>query len=182
VTCAGSSADLAGSTAEQDSICAGSSDGSAGSSVALGSSGVCAGSSAAHGSSGGNARSSSGEHGSSAGQDSICAGSSDGGVRVGQVDEATARLHLLQGQVQAALDAITNSTNPQQSLETCLAYNEKGFKSIVEQLQKLASALCAKLPVAWICNNPNCLSLTGVSELQLVGGKVCVCGGCKVAR
>jgi hypothetical protein len=42
--------------------------------------------------------------------------------------------------------------------------------------------LCNQLPMPWLCNNPHCTNLSGVSELQLVGGKACVCGGCKVAR
>jgi hypothetical protein len=57
------------------------------------------------------------------------------------------------------------------------------------QLQQLAAAfqeagvaLCQLLPVPWCCNNPACQSMAGDSELQLVGGKGSVCGGCKVAR
>jgi hypothetical protein len=87
---------------------------------------------------------------------------------------------LLQGKVQAVLDAISISTDPQQCLDGCLAY--KGLTDVAEQMQTLAAALCAKLPVPWMCNNPCCWELAGVSELQLVGGKACVCGGCRVAR
>jgi hypothetical protein len=57
------------------------------------------------------------------------------------------------------------------------------------QLQQLATAfqeagvaLCQLLPVPWCCNNPACQSMAGDSELQLVGGKGSICGGCKVAR
>jgi hypothetical protein len=57
------------------------------------------------------------------------------------------------------------------------------------QLQQLATAfqeagvaLCQLLPVPWCCNNPGCQSMAGDIELQLVGGKGSVCGGCKVAR
>ena len=39
-----------------------------------------------------------------------------------------------------------------------------------------------QLPVPWLCNNPGCVDMAGASELQLVGGEGCVCGGCRVAR
>ena len=53
---------------------------------------------------------------------------------------------------------------------------------VLGELQRLGAALCAKLPVPWLCNNPGCTSMAGASELQLVGGKACVCGGCRAAR
>jgi hypothetical protein len=56
------------------------------------------------------------------------------------------------------------------------------FLGLAQQLQEFGSALSAKLPVSWWCNNPDCTVLGGASELQLVGGKGCVCGGCRVAR
>lgn len=49
-------------------------------------------------------------------------------------------------------------------------------------LQEAGVALCHLLPVPWCCNNPSCQSMAGGSELQLVGGKGCVCAGCRVAR
>jgi hypothetical protein len=51
-----------------------------------------------------------------------------------------------------------------------------------EQLSAAGLALCNSLPVPWLCNNPDCLALGCVSESVLVGGKSCVCGGCRVAR
>jgi hypothetical protein len=51
-----------------------------------------------------------------------------------------------------------------------------------EQLSAAGLALCNSLPVPWLCNNPDCLALGCVSESVLVGGKGCVCGGCRVAR
>ena len=51
-----------------------------------------------------------------------------------------------------------------------------------QELQRLGAVLSAKVPVPWMCNNPGCTCMDGVSELQLVGGKACVCGGCGVAR
>jgi hypothetical protein len=49
-------------------------------------------------------------------------------------------------------------------------------------LHQAGVALCQQLPVPWCCNNPGCRVMVGGSELQLVGGKGCVCGGCRVAR
>jgi hypothetical protein len=57
-----------------------------------------------------------------------------------------------------------------------------GFAVLGGQLQAVGAALCAKLPLPWLCNNPECMSAEGASELQLVGGRSCVCGGCKLAR
>jgi hypothetical protein len=51
-----------------------------------------------------------------------------------------------------------------------------------EHLSAAGLALCNTLPVPWLCNNPDCLALGCVSECVLVGGKGCVCGGCRVAR
>jgi hypothetical protein len=59
---------------------------------------------------------------------------------------------------------------------------EQGFLALSQQVQPLGEALCVKVPVPWWCNNPACTVLAGASEMQLVGGTGCVCGGCKVAR
>jgi hypothetical protein len=52
----------------------------------------------------------------------------------------------------------------------------------LQVLNTIGLLLCNQLPMPWLCNNPHCTNLSGVSELQLVGGKACVCGGCRVAR
>jgi hypothetical protein len=56
------------------------------------------------------------------------------------------------------------------------------LQQLAQQLQGLGSGLCAALPVSWCCDHPDCTNMGGFSELQLVGGKGSVCGGCKVAR
>jgi uncharacterized membrane protein YgcG len=56
------------------------------------------------------------------------------------------------------------------------------IQKLAAQLQLLGAQLCAKLAGPWRCNNLACINMAGASELQLVGGKGCMCGGCKVAR
>jgi predicted RNA-binding Zn ribbon-like protein len=58
-----------------------------------------------------------------------------------------------------------------------------------EQLQHLLSEfgvfavhVIGQLPLRWACNHPGCINLGQTSELALVGGKSCVCSGCKSAR
>jgi hypothetical protein len=51
--------------------------------------------------------------------------------------------------------------------------------AIAQQMVALGEALCAQLPLAHCCNNPGCVELRGASELQLVGGKGCVCSRCR---
>jgi hypothetical protein len=50
-----------------------------------------------------------------------------------------------------------------------------------QQMVALGEALCAQFPLAHCCNNPGCVELRGASELQLVGGKGCVCSRCRWA-
>ena len=57
-----------------------------------------------------------------------------------------------------------------------------GLSEFVLQLRTAGKALCRFMPVSWCCNNPECVNLAGVSELELIGGRSCVCSGCKVAR
>jgi chemotaxis protein histidine kinase CheA len=56
------------------------------------------------------------------------------------------------------------------------------YCSAMEAFEQLGLVLCNQLPMPWLCNNPHCSNLSGVSELQLVGGKACVCGCCRLAR
>lgn len=52
---------------------------------------------------------------------------------------------------------------------------------LAQQLHGWAEAAAA-IPVPHFCNNPGCSTASGVSEVALVSGKSCMCGGCKVAR
>jgi hypothetical protein len=55
------------------------------------------------------------------------------------------------------------------------------LKDIQVQLQAAGRVLaCFAVPHA--CNNPACSNLGGASEAQLVGGRTCICAGCRTAR
>jgi hypothetical protein len=49
------------------------------------------------------------------------------------------------------------------------------------QQLKAAGLALSTLPTAAVCNNPQCSSLSGVSEQQGVQGKACRCSGCRLA-
>jgi hypothetical protein len=56
-----------------------------------------------------------------------------------------------------------------------------GVLAAVQQMQAAGSALCS-FAVHSLCNNPSCANLSGLTEVGLVSGRSCVCGGCRVAR
>jgi hypothetical protein len=82
--------------------------------------------------------------------------------------------------VAAAQRRVSEASTIQSSMQACLEY--EWFTELIELLLEVGEGICAKVPVPWMCNNPHCTCMDGASELQLVGGKACVCGGCKVAR
>jgi len=53
--------------------------------------------------------------------------------------------------------------------------------ALVKQLRVTGLACCSH-PVAPMCNNPSCSTTRGDTELELVTGKSCMCGGCRVAH
>jgi hypothetical protein len=55
------------------------------------------------------------------------------------------------------------------------------MKVAVQQLQSIGLAMCA-FSVPCMCNNPDCTSMAGLSELAAVSGRSCICAGCRVAR
>jgi hypothetical protein len=56
------------------------------------------------------------------------------------------------------------------------------FATLPPLLQQFGDAVCSQLPLAYWCCNPACVQLQGVSELEPVAGKGCVCAKCKTAR
>jgi hypothetical protein len=49
-------------------------------------------------------------------------------------------------------------------------------------LQAFASELFFACPVVSCCGNPGCLTINSLSEWQMLNGKSCMCGGCRLAR
>jgi hypothetical protein len=80
----------------------------------------------------------------------------------------------------AAGHAISKASSAASAMQTCL--NLSVFGLLASELQAIGASMCGKLPLPWLCNNPLCSSMGGASELQLVGGSSCMCGGCRVAR
>jgi hypothetical protein len=56
------------------------------------------------------------------------------------------------------------------------------LQQLLQQLSSFAGAVIAQLPLRWACNSPGCVNLQQRSELALVGGKGCMCAGCRTAR
>jgi hypothetical protein len=79
-----------------------------------------------------------------------------------------------------AEDAVGRAMSAAGAVRVCLGFS--GFAALGAELQEVGGGVCGKLPLPWLCNNPLCTSMGGASELQLVGGSSCVCGGCRVAR
>ena len=80
----------------------------------------------------------------------------------------------------AAQDAIGKARSVASAMQICLNFSVFGL--LGAELQAVGGGVCGKVPLPWLCNNPLCSSMGGASELQLVGGSSCVCGGCRVAR
>jgi hypothetical protein len=51
-----------------------------------------------------------------------------------------------------------------------------------QQLEMLGKAVCAQLPLHQCCNHHGCINLLMTSELKMVSGRRCMCGGCTIAR
>jgi hypothetical protein len=52
---------------------------------------------------------------------------------------------------------------------------------LIKALEGVGRA-CSVFAVPHCCNTPGCGNLSGPTEVSLVSGKGCICGGCKVAR
>jgi hypothetical protein len=55
------------------------------------------------------------------------------------------------------------------------------LQRVCARLKAFGQALCA-CAVPHVCNNPLCRNVSGPSEAALVGGRSCLCAGCRVAR
>jgi hypothetical protein len=78
------------------------------------------------------------------------------------------------------------ASEQQQALAAILRKLQQLLDGALPQLQQQLLAIgvevCNAIPLPWLCNNPHCVNLECGSELMLVGGKGCVCGGCRAAR
>jgi hypothetical protein len=70
------------------------------------------------------------------------------------------------------------------SFEHCTACDTGWMEAYRDLLSKIEGAGLSVLRLAtpYACNNPACSSVSGPSELLLVNGRSCVCGGCRVAH
>jgi hypothetical protein len=102
--------------------------------------------------------------------------SSAGGSKGGSVPEDTAQEH----RTAAFADELKHCRDSDECWRLLSSHPCVGMTLC--KLEQLGLELCNQLPMPWLCNNPQCSNLSGVSELQLVGGKACVCGSCGVAR
>jgi hypothetical protein len=55
------------------------------------------------------------------------------------------------------------------------------LSAALQQMRQTDLALCC-MAVPYLCNNPGCTNNSGPTELSLVSGRSCVCGGCLVAH
>ena len=55
------------------------------------------------------------------------------------------------------------------------------LRDMQEQLQA-AGRVLTTFAIPHACNNPACANVSGPSEAQLVGGRSCICAGCRTAR
>jgi hypothetical protein len=58
---------------------------------------------------------------------------------------------------------------------------EAALRCLVRVLHKTGLLLCS-FAVPCFCNNPTCSNVSGPSEIQMVGGRSAVCGGCLTAH
>jgi len=83
-------------------------------------------------------------------------------------------------EVQEALSSIKRAGTLEQCWTAAMSYDRLDQEAL--SLRVAGEGLCNALPVSWQCNNPDCTNMAGASEQQLIGGRSCVCGGCRVAR
>jgi hypothetical protein len=82
----------------------------------------------------------------------------------------------------AAQLAATAAVNPTEvSIETATPSLDLILGQLRQELEATGAAL-SMLAVPAACNNPSCSNMAGPSEVALVSGRSCVCGGCRVAH
>jgi hypothetical protein len=82
-------------------------------------------------------------------------------------------------EVQAAVACLPSDTAA--AVETDTGAVQATFDKLAQQLRVLGVAASAIL-VPDFCNHPDCATARGQSEAELVLGRSCMCGGCRVAH
>jgi hypothetical protein len=71
-------------------------------------------------------------------------------------------------------------------VQSSLADLQQHLAPLAQKLQQWAAGFCGQFALACCCNNAGCINMLMPSEqellLELVGGKQCVCAGCRCAR
>jgi hypothetical protein len=90
----------------------------------------------------------------------------------------------LQQQLTAAVEALHALSNDLQASDALTDGHSVAVAVLQATQEQLLAAnrvlACFAIPHA--CNNPTCGNLFGPSEAQLVGGRSCICAGCRTAR
>jgi hypothetical protein len=94
-----------------------------------------------------------------------------------QLAEVTVPLDDLISGLQAA-DVGSEDFNPLGSVSGA----ELAVLSDIRQKLQAAGKVLACFAIPHACNNPGCRNVSGPSEAQLVGGRSCICAGCRTAR
>jgi hypothetical protein len=69
-----------------------------------------------------------------------------------------------------------------QQVQTSLADLQQHVAPLAHKLQQWAAGFCGQFALPCCCNNAGCINMLMPSEQELVGGKQCVCAGCRCAR
>ena len=88
----------------------------------------------------------------------------------------------MQQQLAGVADALKSLS---EGLPAADAFDGDGTVAMLKEVQmqmQTASRVLACFATPHACNNPACSSAVGPSEAQLVGGRSCICAGCRTAR
>jgi hypothetical protein len=90
----------------------------------------------------------------------------------------------LQQQLAAATEALPALSNDLQAANPFTDGRGAAVAVLQAAQQQLLTAnrVLASFAHPHACNNPACGNLSGPSEAQLVGGRSCICAGCRTAR
>jgi len=88
--------------------------------------------------------------------------------------------HLTQ-QLETVEDFLMRLTE-QRNAASDTYYMDAETRGTMQQLHQSLGSTLTRFAVPHACNNLHCRNVSGRSEAQLVGGRSCICGGCRTAR